>query len=773
MIDRHLARLFIAFCGLAAVGVAVFSHAVMRTDMGDFLPPSRTPAARFLAEELQTGPASNLALMAIDGAAPEHLARASHALVERLRSSQHFSLVTNGQHGLSESELKILFDYRYALSPRVTPEAFAPPALRRGLEATLAGLASSAAPLLKRTAFADPTGEFLEVVRQWAPAREPRQVMGAWFAETSDRALILARSRAAGLDLESQETAHDAIVSAFEAVRGDSGMRLALSGAPVFAVEISRDIRREMTIIGGLALAFVGAIVLFWVRSPRLLLVVSVPLAAATIVATAVVQWAFGFVHGITLGFGMTMLGVVADYPIHFLGHRSAGEAPISAIRRVWPTIFLGAATTAIGFGAMLVSSFPGLSQLAVFAVAGLIVGAAVTRWALPYFVPTEAPVPHRGVTSIPADRFGRWRWGALALPFIAAIYLASATGEFWERDLARLSPVPRARQEQDRELRAQLGAPDVRHLIAVRGATTDRALQTSEALVPRLEKLVAAKTISSYEMAARYLPSAATQMARLAAILPPDTLEAGLSEALAGLPFRDDAFAPFLADTVSAKRRGVLTYDAVMGTALGARVEPFLFTGQEGWTAVVALGGIQDAKSLGKALSDLDGESGVYVDVKSETEAIVLSYLGETTFALWLGAVALLIALFAGLRRISLVVRTVLPLASTIVVTAAILHAIGIRLTLFHVAALLLVVGLSIDYALFANRSTVDASEWSRTMHTLIVCAATTATAFGLLAFSNAPILNGIGYTVAIGAFCAIAFSCLFARRPGADRST
>ena len=770
MIDRHAVLLLLALCGLAVAGVAVFNRATVRTDMGDFLPPGRSPAARFLADELQTGPASNLALIAIEGAAPEDLARASHALVERLRASRHFSLVTNGQHGLSESELKILFDYRYALSTRTTSESFAPGALRRGLEATLAGLASSAAPLLKRTAFADPTGQFLDVVRQWAPARQPRQVMGAWFAETSDRALILARSRATGLDLEAQETAHDAIIAAFAAVRSGSNMRLVLSGAPVFAVEISRDIRREMTVIGGLALAFVGAMVLFWVRSPRLLLIVSVPLAAATIVATAVVQSAFGFVHGITLGFGMAMLGVVADYPIHFLGHRVPGETSISTIGRVWPTIFLGAATTAIGFGAMLVSSFPGLSQLAVFAVAGLIVGAVVTRWALPYFVPIDAPVPHGGVESVSANRLGRWRWAALAVPALAVGYLAGASGEFWERDLARLSPVPRARQEQDRELRAQLGAPDVRHLIAVRGATADRALETSEALAPRLEKLVAANVISGYEMAALYLPSTTAQKARLSAIPPSATLEASVSEALSGLPFRDDAFAPFLADAISAKGRGALTYDAVTGTALGARVEPFLFSGQEGWTAVVALSGIKDSKSLGEALSDLVGENGLYIDVKSETEAIVLSYLGETMLALVFGAAALLISLFVGLRHMSLVIRTVLPLASTIFVTVAVLHAVGIRLTLFHLAALLLVVGLSIDYALFANRSTVDASERRRTNRALFVCAATTVATFGLLAFSKAPILNGIGFTVAIGAFCAIAFSRLFARRPGAD---
>ncbi len=773
MIDRHAAALVLTLCGLVAVGVAVFGRAAVRTDMGDFLPPGRSPAARFLADELQTGPASNLALIAIEGAAPEALARASHALVERLRASRHFSLVTNGQHALSEAELRILFDHRYALSPRTTAESFTPAALRRALEATLAGLASSAAPLFKRTAFADPTGRFLDVLGQWTPGRQPRQVMGAWFAETSDRALILARSRATGLDLEAQENAHDAIIAGFEAARGASDMRLILSGAPVFAVEISRDIQREMTIIGALSTIFVLALTLVWARSFRLLLVISVPLAAATIAATVVVQSVFGFVHGVTLGFGLTMLGVVADYPTHFLGHRLRGEASTSAIRRVWPTIFLGATTTAIGFGAMLMSSFPGLSQLAAFAVVGLIVGAAITRWALPHFVPIDAPVPHEGAVPTTANPIGRWRWLALALPALAVVYLASASAEFWERDLARLSPVPRARQEQDRELRGQLGAPDVRHLVAAHGATADAALMASEALKARFDGLVAGKIIADYEMAARYLPSAATQIARLATIPPPSTLAADLSAALVGLPFRGDAFAPFLAEAEAAKGRGALTYEAVTGTALGARIEPYLFRGQEGWTAVVALSGIADAKALSQALADLDGKNGLYVDVKSETEAIVLSYLGETMIALAWGAGALVASLFIGLRRIDLVARIVLPLASTILVTVAVLHSVGIRLTLFHVAALLLVVGLSIDYALFSNRSIADAPEWRRTVRTLLVCAATTIATFGLLAFSNAPILNGIGSTVAIGVFCAIAFSYLFARRPGVDRST
>jgi predicted exporter len=86
-----------------------------------------------------------------------------------------------------------------------------------------------------------------------------------------------------------------------------------------------------------------------------------------------------------------------------------------------------------------------------------------------------------------------------------------------------------------------------------------------------------------------------------------------------------------------------------------------------------------------------------------------------------------------------------------------ALLHGLGVALTLFHLIALVLAAGLGLDYALFFERSAqVDdvesAAEQRRTLHALLVCVASTALVFGLLALSTIPVLNALGGTVALG---------------------
>src|SRR5699024_8389663 len=118
-----------------------------------------------------------------------------------------------------------------------------------------------------------------------------------------------------------------------------------------------------------------------------------------------------------------------------------------------------------------------------------------------------------------------------------------------WENDLASLTPVPEQALAEDGRLRGELGAPDVRYLLALEGDNAEQALQASERLLPALDQLVEAGAISGYEIAARYLPSVAVQRARQARLPEPDALRAALDAAVAGSPFRAGVFAPFLAD--------------------------------------------------------------------------------------------------------------------------------------------------------------------------------------------------------------------------------
>ena len=97
-------------------------------------------------------------------------------------------------------------------------------------------------------------------------------------------------------------------------------------------------------------------------------------------------------------------------------------------------------------------------------------------------------------------------------------------------------------------------------------------------------------------------------------------------------------------------------------------------------------------------------------------------------------------------------------------VIGAGVLGGLGLALTfgtglhVFLVLSLLLVVGLSVDYSIFAD-SFPDARQ-------SIVCSGlTTVLAFGLLALSSVPVLVSIGLTVMGGVTLAMGMALLLRR--------
>ena len=147
------------------------------------------------------------------------------------------------------------------------------------------------------------------------------------------------------------------------------------------------------------------------------------------------------------------------------------------AAARIWPTLRLAAGAAASGLGAMLGSGFPGLVQLGIGGV-----GLLHRRGDDPLGAALAGP---GGTDQRPLPAPLRRRWGVLGaaagwpgpVVLAATAGLAAAGGPAWRRDLAALSPVPRAAQELNAELRRQLGAPDVPVLFALGPGTEEAAL--------------------------------------------------------------------------------------------------------------------------------------------------------------------------------------------------------------------------------------------------------------------------------------------------------
>ncbi|MFC3126479.1 MMPL family transporter [Pseudoroseomonas globiformis] len=779
-------RLGLALTLLLLLGAVLLRGVGFRAEMSDLLPSGSTPAIRFMLEEFRSGTASTFLLGGIEGAPEAELARISRETGETLRASGNFSFVGNGAQDLAPEERDLLFRYRYLLSPALQnePERLSAPALRTRLEALLDGLRSAAAPLLARFGFADPPGVFLDLLRSWMGSGQMQQRHGVWFAggEGSPRALIVAHGRGTGTDLQAQTALIAEFRSAFDR-SGPGEARLVLSGPGVFSTAAAAAIEADVHMIALFSGLLVAGFLLWRYRSLLVLAAVAVPLLAGTLAGTAAVALIYGAVHGAAFGFGMTMLGVVADYPMLLLTQRRPSETLSGAARRLGPTLALSAAAAALGLTAMLASGFPLLGQLGLFGAVGLLAGAAVTRWVLPRLLPGEViqPRPLPAPAARTLRRLRGARWPLLALP-LAALLLLFAGGPRWNQELDALSPVPERMRQEDEAMRRQLGAPDTATMIPLSGPDAEAVLRQAERVGAALSPLVARGVLDRFDSPARYLPSIATQNARQAALPLPDALAAPLREAAAGLPFRPAAFDRFLADLETSRALPPLTPEGLSGMPLLSPLLGVMLSERGGsWHGMVVPAGLHDVAAVRQAIAALDDPTIFLVEVKAETQALVVAATAEALRWVALGGCAVVLLLVFGLARQQhsarlgsvAALRVAAPIGGSLVVTLAVLTLVGEALNPFHLAALLLAVGVGLDYALFLgvpapSMSTppAEAEEEERILGSVLNCTVTTLLTFGLLAFCHTPVLRGIGQCVSIGVAAAFILALALAPR-------
>jgi predicted exporter len=111
--------------------------------------------------------------------------------------------------------------------------------------------------------------------------------------------------------------------------------------------------------------------------------------ATGLLIGIAAVNFWFGSVHAITLGFGVTLLGEAVDYPSYLLTQVERDERPTATLKRILPTLRLAVLTTACGSLALLMASFRGLAQLGLMTVVGVVVAGIVTCF-LPHWLPAS-----------------------------------------------------------------------------------------------------------------------------------------------------------------------------------------------------------------------------------------------------------------------------------------------------------------------------------------------------------------------------------------------
>lgn len=760
------ARLALALLASAVVALVVFSSIPLRLDMAGFLPQGHNAATRFLLREVRGGVAASLITVGIEGESDAELARISRQMQETLSHDARFLLTLNGSFALDDSPAMrdILFDHRYLLAPDDSVRDFSSPALAKGFAQVLDGLQSSAEPLVAAFGMRDPTGAFLDVMRHLQPDVHAHLKEGVWFASDHNRALMLLRTRAAGMDLAEQRLAQKDIQAAFAEARPGKA-RLLLSGPAVFAVQSAHDMRHDIEMMSVISIVLVAGVLYWRFRSLWVLAAIGVPFLLSLSVAMVVVRLCFGYVHGIAFGFGMTMLGVSLDYPVLLIGHRDAGEGPQATLRRIGPSLRLAVTTAVLGLTGMLLCGLPGLVQLGLFSAVGLLTAAFVTLVFMPALIVAADLAPSVSGPSAAlarAEGVRRWRWRWLcAVPVIGAAAVVMWQPLVAEKDLAALSPISASARTLDMTLRRELGAPDSSHIISVHADSAQAVLRREEALQSVFAGLVKKGALAGVEDAAHILPSIALQQS-YARALPDGAVLTERVRQQADLPFKQDAFAPFITDVVKERTMPALTLSDLAGTPLEMALAPLLFQRADGWWGMVLPEAVTDFAAVQAALA---GQPDVMaLDLNHEINALTAHHTALTLKWMAAGVALALLVLVLGLRDVRRLARVLCAVGGAMMVLVAILALRGVPVSLIHLVSIQFVFGIGLDYALFFARPQLDASERARTIRTLLTCNVMTVLAFGLLGFCHTTLLREIGLTVACGAFLFMLFSFMLA---------
>ena len=531
-------------------------------------------------------------------------------------------------------------------------------------------------------------------------------------------------------------------------------LRLLRVGAIFYAQTGARTATSEVERLTFVSIAGTVLLILGVFQALRPLFLTILAIATGVLCAFAVCLSIFGGIHVAALLVGISLNGIAIDYCLQYVSARFAPDAPtpIDRLRYVLPGITLGAATTLIGYGTLMLAPFPGLFQLAVFSSVGLLASfITIVVWLpmLDTYRPLAAGVRVLAIANLywrfwEEHRHRPWRWSGVALIAIAAV-----TGGARLRvddDIRHQQALSESLRVQESEVRTLTGVSGDTQFLLVQGPDRDRVLQTEEVLQGRLASAQEDGALRGFQSVSQFIPSIARQRENRALV-------------------QDKLNTPYLEGyckrvgingVAQATGAGYLTPDAIGKDSPLAFLRNLTLESNAGEASnLIILTGVSrpgEIKTIAQAVPGVR-----FVDPTGDVTRLLAEYR-ERAIVLMVVSVFLMTPILLWRYGIRGTVRVILPPAIAVVVAPALAALAGISFTFFGAMALVLVLSIGFDYSVFCREA--KPSGRGATMLGIWLAMLAAMLSFGLLVFSSTYAIHAFGATILVGT----ALACLFA---------
>lgn len=770
MFYRFLIWLVLVLGFIVAFGFLVLKGLPLNSNILDLLPPSSANPVAAQASEQFSNTMGDQVLFLVGNPDPIKAQQAVQTFVSFLQNSHAFKSITYKiTTDAQQAWGSFYFPYRLQL---LTPSAQA--LLKAGKLQVITqnalfnlyspmGLSNSA--LLENdpfflfqnfiTALPKPASH-LDLRDQYLMAQAP----GQWYV------MINAQIQGGSFSLSNQNQLIKTITQAEQIIKAKySNSSLLKTGVLFYAKAGTDQAQHDISTIGLGSIIGIILLLIWTFRSLSPLVFTLFSSAIGFIAAFVMTDLIFGSVYLFTLVFGASLIGISVDYAFFYYADRIFGGPswqPLAGLRRIFPGISLGLLNVVLAFLVIALAPFPGLRQLAVFAITGLLLSYATVVCAFPYMLKAKQQHPTPLLLKLSNAYLALWKGASKRSIIIIYIVLAAFVGVGLFKlhsndDIRILQTQPPALLQDEQTIKTLIGSDMGMNFIVVQGATPEQTLAHAHQVTQTI-KTISPEQIHPYIALSDYLPTVASQQENYALTqtlltnqnLLPYLIQLGMApdkaktvqQQLSSLAFKPLTLAAWLASPVSDSLR-YLWLGAVQGQ----------------YTTIVLLANTVDGLALKKALQTFSFVT--YVDKAAEVSSIFKDYrkIISGLLAVAFSILLLLLTLRYGFKRAK---YYFIPPVSACLLGIAVLGWMGVPLTLFNILALVLVLGLAVDYILFFAESRAT---YQSTMLAVLLSALTTVLSFGLLAFSATPVIHYFGVTVFVGVVSAFLLAPLVVR--------
>ncbi len=531
------------------------------------------------------------------------------------------------------------------------------------------------------------------------------------------------------------------------------GAKLLSRGTLFYSDHASQQAKHDISTLGLATVLGVLLLVGLVFRSMLPLLLCALSVGIGALAGTALSLLIFGELHIMTLVMSLSIVGISADYTLYFLTERlvhGAHTSPMGSLRKVLPTMLTALATTVLAWLVMLLAPFPGLRQLAVFAASGLAAACLTVICWYPLLVrrlPVR-PIPALGLILSWVSAWRHRKTVYLGLPLTIALFaLSGLTQLHIDDDIARLQSLPGDLQRQENAITRLTGQGLDQKWFVVTGDSAEQTLQRLEHFSPALARARSEGLLGSY----RLLPLSSLQRQQQDLALLQQAAPAVVSRLQQlGLGPVEPSLSPM-----------PLTPGDWQQSVVSEGWRLLWLSLPNGQSAVlVPVDGVNDTAALNLLAQHFPGVS--WVDRKADFDLLFAHYRTMLSWLL-LGSLALIAVSYMVRQGWRQGLLSVIPSVLSVGTGLAVLAWSGQPLNLFAMLALVLVLGIGVNYTLFFGN---PQGTPTTSMLAITLAVITTLLTLGMLVFSQTQAIQSFGIVLCSGIITAFILSPLAAAR-------